>query len=185
MRFAWRSLVVGMLAGLSLAGVADGAPADVRGLEVYFIDVQGGAATLLVTPERESILIDSGWPGLNDRDPKRIEHVLKDVAKLERLDHLVTTHWHTDHYGGGEGLARRVTIARFWDRGLPDPGAPDGDRAAFPDGPKSDDPLGVAYRKASEGRRSALSPGDRLPLRGKVEAVVLASGGRVIAADGP
>ena len=85
-------------------------PATGRPLEIYFIDVEGGAATLLVTPERESILIDSGWPGLDDRDPKRIVHVLKDLAGCDQLDHLVTTHWHTDHYGGVAGLARMVRI---------------------------------------------------------------------------
>src|SRR6476620_7974429 len=73
-----------------------------RGLDLYFIDVDGGAATLVVSPERESILIDSGWPGFEDRDPKRIVHVLKDVAGLDHLDHLVTTHWHRDHFGGVE-----------------------------------------------------------------------------------
>src|SRR3954470_19970871 len=114
MRFAWRSLVVGMLAGLSLAGVADGAPADVRGLEVYFIDVQGGAATLLVTPERESILVDSGWPGLEDRDPRRIVQVLKERARCDHLDHMITTHWHMDHFGGVAGLARLVEIKHYW-----------------------------------------------------------------------
>ena len=80
---------------------------------------RGGAATLLVTPDRESILIDSGWPGQEDRDPKRIVHVLKDLAGCDRLDHLVTTHWHTDHFGGVAGLARLIEIAHFWDRGLP------------------------------------------------------------------
>ena len=65
--------------------------------------------------------------------PKRIVHVLKDLAGCDRLDHLVTTHWHTDHFGGVAGLARLVEIAHFWDRGLPeDPDA----RADFPDGPK-------------------------------------------------
>src|SRR5262245_52131412 len=151
-----------------------------RGMDIYFIDVLGGAATLIVTPQRESILIDSGWPGNDDRDPKRIESVLKEVAGLDHLDHLVTTHWHTDHYGGVEGLARRVRIDRFWDRGLPDPSAADNDRANYPDGPKPEDPLGLAYRKASEGKRTALKAGDKLPLRGAIEAVVLASGGRVI-----
>jgi beta-lactamase superfamily II metal-dependent hydrolase len=148
-------------------------------LDIYFIDVMGGAATLVVTPERESVLIDTGWPGLEDRDPIRIEHVLKDVARLDHLDHLVTTHWHTDHYGGVEGLARRVKIGRFWDRGLPDPNAAGGGRAGFPDGPRPADPLGIAYRKASEGKRTALKAGDRLPLKGKTEAIVLASGGSV------
>ena len=135
----------------------------------------GERRRLLVTPERESVLIDSGWPGLDDRDPKRIVHVLKDLAGCDHLDHLVTTHWHTDHYGGVAGLAKLVQIDHFWDRGLPeDPG-----RQAR------------LSRRAQAGR----SAGDRLPRgqRGQAEglcrraircrskgfkALVLASGGR-------
>src|SRR4051794_9764842 len=132
-------------------------------LDIYFIHVLGGAATLVVTPERESVLIDTGWPGQNDRDPRRIAHVLKDLAGLDHLDHLVTTHWHTDHYGGVAGLSKLVRIDHFWDRGLPHPNASDGDRAAFPDGPRAGDALGIAYRKASEGKRSVLKTGDTLP----------------------
>ena len=150
-------------------------------MDLYFIDVKGGAATLLVTPSGESVLIDTGWAGFADRDPILIEKVIKDVAKLKHLDHLVTTHWHADHFGGVEGLARRIRIDHYWDRGLPDPAAPDGDRANFPDGPLPGDKLGDPYRKASEGKRKALMAGDVLPLKG-VEAVVLASGGKVIEA---
>jgi competence protein ComEC len=153
--------------------------AEDRGLQIYFIDVMGGAATLVVTPGGESVLIDSGWPGLDDRDPKRIAHVLRDVAGLDHLDHLVTTHWHTDHFGGVEGLSKLVRIEHFWDRGLPSDHLSGLD---FPDGPRPDDALLVAYLKASEGKRKPLAAGDRLPLKG-VEAVVLASGGKVI--DGP
>ncbi len=151
-----------------------------RPMEIYFIDVLGGAATLVVTPERESILLDSGWPGNDDRDPKRIERILRDEAKLDHLDHLVTTHWHVDHFGGVEGLARRVRVDHFWDRGLPDPSTADGDKARFPDGPAPDDPLGIAYRQASRGKRATLAAGDRLPLEGSTEAVVLAAGGLTI-----
>jgi competence protein ComEC len=165
---------------LALGLFAGAAPAE-RPLHIYFIDVLGGAATLVVTPERESILIDSGWPGQDDRDPKRIVHVLKDLAGLDHLDHLVTTHWHTDHYGGVEGLVKRIRIDHYWDRGLPEPPAAD-KKAEYPDGPADDDPLGIAYRKASHGKRKALKAGDRLPLKGDVEALVLASGGRVIGA---
>jgi competence protein ComEC len=151
------------------------APPDTRPLEIFFIDVQGGAATLIVTPEGESILIDSGWPGLNDRDPKRILHALKDLAGCERLDHLVTTHWHMDHYGGVAGLDQLVRIGKYWDRGLPeDPDA----KNDFPDGPSLDDPLGKAYRKATAGKRQILRAGDSLPIKG-VKALVLASGGDV------
>ncbi|WP_435007088.1 ComEC/Rec2 family competence protein [Tundrisphaera lichenicola] len=171
-----------MIATLTLAAVLLGADQAPRPMEIYFIDVMGGAATLIVTPEGESVLMDSGWPGLDDRDPQRIEHVLKDVAKLDHLDHLVTTHWHVDHFGGVDGLSRRLRIDHFWDRGLPDPNASDGDRANYPDGPFAGDALGINYRKASEGKRQALSAGATLPLKG-VQALVLASGGKVI--DGP
>ncbi len=164
------SPLVALVLGASVSTVS---AAD---LEIYFIDVDGGAATLIVTPDRESILIDSGWPGRDDRDPKRIVSVLKNEAKLDRIDHLVTSHWHMDHFGGVEGLAKLVAIGHFWDRGLPEDRSPGLD---FPDGPKADDPLGIAYRKASAGKRTALKPGDRLPLKG-AEALVLASGGRTI-----
>jgi beta-lactamase superfamily II metal-dependent hydrolase len=153
-------------------------PAD-EGLRIFVLDVDGGAATLVVTPEKESILIDSGWPGFEDRDPKRIVEALK-LAGCDHLDHLVTTHWHRDHFGGVEGLAKLVEVKQYWDRGMPE------DRIAgldFPDGPRDDDPLVVAYRKASAGKRKALLPGDRLPLKGEVEAIVLTSGGKVYLGD--
>lgn len=172
--------VAGLVAVFLLLGLAaDAAPADSK-FHVYFIDVMGGAATLVVTPAGESVLIDSGWPGQDDRDPKRIEQVVKEVAGLDHLDHLVTTHWHIDHFGGVEGLARRLRIDHYWDRGLPDPSVADGDRARYPDGPKAGDPLGTAYRKASEGKRRTLGPGDTLPLKGDVKALVVAASGRVI-----
>ena len=169
------------LAALPLLAGAD-TPAT-GGLDIYFIDVMGGAATLIVTPERESILIDSGWPGLDDRDPKRIISVLKDEAKLQRIDHLVTTHWHRDHFGGVEGLAKLVPIGKFWDRGLPDLNAADGDKVNFPDGPTVTDPLGIAYRKATEGKRMTLKAGDHFTLKGNLEARVLAASGVVIGSD--
>ena len=137
-------------------------PGGTRPLEIYFIDVDGGAATLLVTSAGESILIDSGWPGRLDRDPKRHRSCGSRIWQgCNRLDHLVTTHWHTDHFGGVAGLARMVEIAHFWDRGLPEDEASPGD---FPDGPKPDDPQGIAYRAASTGKRKSLHAGDSLPL---------------------
>jgi competence protein ComEC len=159
-----------------MGSIAVAQPAATGPFEIYFIDVAGGAATLLVTPDRESVLIDSGWSGLNDRDPKRIVHVLRDLAGCDQLDHLVTTHWHSDHFGGVAGLSRLIKIGQFWDRGLPE----DGDsRLDFPDGPKPGDPLGIAYRSASAGKRKALKAGDSLPLK-RVRARILASGGRII-----
>ena len=167
------------IVGLGLQGPAFGAEPAARPLEIYFVDVLGGAATLIITPERESILIDSGWPGFDDRDPKRIVHVLKDLAGCDHLDHLITTHWHMDHFGGVGGLAKLIEVKHFWDRGLPD----DGDsKLDFPDGPKADDPLGIAYREASKGKRTPLKAGDSIAFRGGFTGLVVASGGRVLAA---
>jgi competence protein ComEC len=168
------------LAGLLALAASSARAQEAHGLDIYFIDVQGGAATLIVTPERETVLIDSGWPGFDDRDPKRITYVLKEVAGRDHLDHLVTTHWHIDHFGGVAGLAKRVEIKHFWDRGLPEDNLPG---LNFPDGPKPDDPLGRAYREASRGKRTPLKPGDALPLKGDVQNVVLASGGKVFVHD--
>jgi beta-lactamase superfamily II metal-dependent hydrolase len=173
MRLRLTGLLIASLLATCGAGRAD---EPKPGLDIFFNDVMGGAATLIVTPERESILIDCGWPGFNDRDPRRIVHALKDLAGCDHLDHLVITHWHVDHFGGVEGLAKLVRIDHFWDRGLPE----DGSSEDFPDGPKADDPLGIAYRKASQGKRTALGRGERIPLKGETSLVVLASGGQVV-----
>ena len=150
---------------LRLSILAGAAPADPpRGLDIYVLDAMGGAATLVVSPERESILIDSGWPGLDDRDPKRIEHVLKDVAGLDHLDHLVTTHWHADHFGGVEGLAPSssgsITTGTAASPGVD---GPDGDRADYPDGPArlADDPLRRRLSPKASPRDEARRPSNR------------------------
>lgn len=165
--------------GSATAAAADGRPPAAGSLSIYFIDVQGGAATLLVTPERESILIDTGWAGFDDRDPKRIAAVLRD-AGLDHIDHLVTTHWHADHFGGVAGLSKLVEIRRFWDRGLPEDGDPELD---FPESEKHNQPLFAAYRKAAAGKRRVLKAGDSLPLAGSIKSIVLAAGGKVVSVE--
>ncbi|MFM7149111.1 MAG: MBL fold metallo-hydrolase, partial [Gemmataceae bacterium] len=87
-----------VFAGISTAGERS------NGLEIFFIDTEGGAATLIVTPARESILIDTGNPG--SRDAERIHQTATKQAGLTAIDHLITTHWHLDHYGGVARLAK-------------------------------------------------------------------------------
>src|SRR6185369_5487830 len=50
-------LILGFV--LTIASYSNAAP---RTLDIYFIDVEGGASTLIVTPLGESMLIDSGFP---------------------------------------------------------------------------------------------------------------------------
>src|SRR3981081_2822575 len=86
-------------------------------LDVYVIDVEGGNATLFVSPSGESVLIDSGNGGAAaPRDAGRIMAAVKD-AGLTQIDNLITTHWHGDHFGGMAELASRVPIRHFIDHG--------------------------------------------------------------------
>ena len=39
-----------------------------RGLDITWVDTEGGAATLIVTPAGESVLIDCGNPGRRDAE---------------------------------------------------------------------------------------------------------------------
>ena len=159
MGFSGRGVILGVVAGLALLGGsdADAAPPESRGLDIYFIDVQGGAATLLVTPERESILIDSGWPGLEDRDPKRIVQVLKERGRMRPSRP-------PDHDPLAHGPLRRRGRAGEADRdqallgpGAPRPGRPRRQAATSPTARRTTIPLGMAYRQASKGKRTVRS----------------------------
>lgn len=124
-------------------------------LDIYFIDVEGGACTLIVSPSGESLVIDSGYPDNNGRDLKRILHVVRDVAGLKQIDHAAVTHWHRDHYGNHAALTTKIPIKNFWDRGIPDALADDGQFESR-----------VAdYRSASQNRSKALKAGDLLPVK--------------------
>src|SRR6266446_5647125 len=91
--------------------------AATKTLDIYFIDVEGGAATLIVTPLGESLLVDSGFPG--ERDAGRIAHVARDIAGLTQIDHYITTHWHQDHVGGSARLVQLIPLLHYYDHGIP------------------------------------------------------------------
>jgi competence protein ComEC len=87
-------------------------------LDIYTVDVEGGTATLFVAPSGQSLLIDTGpfGPEASVRDAERIMAAAKD-AGLTQIDHLITTHWHGDHFGGMAELAKRIPIRDFIDHG--------------------------------------------------------------------
>ena len=92
-------------------------PAEQNTLDLYWVDVEGGAGTLIVTPAGESIVIDTGMPG--GRDANRIIKAARE-AGLTRIDHLITTHFHIDHFGGAAEVARELPIGTLYDNGIPD-----------------------------------------------------------------
>lgn len=135
-------------------------------LDVYWVDVEGGAATLIVTPSNESILIDTGNPGQRDSD--RIHHVLSTVAGLQKVDHLIVTHFHRDHFGGAADLAKRIPIGRIYDNGIPE-SDPDG----RPNNLSFEEQI-RPYRDIQSDARIVLNPGDLIPLKQTVGSPRLA-----------
>ncbi|MGI8979950.1 MAG: ComEC/Rec2 family competence protein [Pirellulaceae bacterium] len=130
------------LCSTCLAGPKDGR------LDIYWIDVEGGAATLIVTPAGETVLIDTG--NIGRRDPERIVKTLGEVAGMKQLDHVIVTHYHSDHFGGTTTLAELVPILNLWDNGKFE---------GMPDDP------GKAYFDVKVREKHVLAPGNKLPLK--------------------
>jgi competence protein ComEC len=102
-----------ILTGISATLWAQSSPS--KNLDMYWIDVEGGAATLIVAPSGQSLLIDTGW-AVGDRDAKRI-YAAAQQAGLKRIDHLIISHFHPDHVGGLAALAKMIPIDHFYGRG--------------------------------------------------------------------
>jgi competence protein ComEC len=156
-----------LLATALLIVLSASAPATTGTLEFFFIDVEGGASTLIVTPAGQSLLIDAGYGGREGRDPARILAAAAD-AGVTRIDYLLVTHFHNDHVGGIPELASRIPIGTFIDYGAPlgtDRMANGGFRAYEP--VRGSNPHLVPR------------PGDVLPLDG-IEATVVSAGGTLL-----
>jgi len=153
MKLTW-TLALLLGAGLSLTA------AD-KTLDIYWIDSEGGGSTLIVTPAGEAVLIDSGNPG--PRDSGRIYKTATEAAGLRRIDHYVTTHFHTDHFGGAAELAARIPFGTVWDNGIPDHD-PDG-------GVNTNRWLATIkpYRDLKAEQRRSIRPGEMLPLKSNGE----------------
>jgi competence protein ComEC len=125
-----------------------------RTLDFYFIDTEGGAATLIVTPAAESVLIDAGWADVDGRDAKRIQQAMQQ-AGITAIDHLVATHYHQDHYGGIPDLSRLVTVKHYYDHGK---------MASMTEDPKFAERYG-SYQAAAKNQTATLKPGDTIQLK--------------------
>jgi len=146
-----RTVVLGLAMLLGQAPSVLPGSADGR-LDVYWVDVEGGAATLIVTPAGESVLVDTGFPG--GRDAGRIHQLATKVAGLRSIDHVVLTHYHLDHFGGLAELAALMPVGTLYERGLGT--APDAERK---------EPRLAAFTAAKVGKRVLVKPGDELPLK--------------------
>jgi beta-lactamase superfamily II metal-dependent hydrolase len=161
-RFACLLAIVASAALLSAQRAA-------KTLDIYVVDVEGGNATLFVSPSGESLLIDAGNGGMGAaRDAGRIVEAARD-AGITQIDHMIVTHWHGDHYGGLAELASRIPIKHFIDHG-----------ANIQPTEATDAFLNTTYPALyAKGTHTIVKAGDTIPFAG-VGTRVVASAGQVI-----
>ena len=164
---AWRGVLL-----LTLAAPLWAAPLPEarKSLEIYFVDVEGGQATLFVAPSGQSLLIDAGWPGNEGRDADRIVAAAKE-AGIGKIDYVLITHFHTDHVGGVPQLVARIPVGTFIDHG------------------KNREPADIPTEQAWKAYQETLAtgkfkhiiakPNDVLPIEG-VQVTVISSDGTLI-----
>jgi len=138
--------------------------AQSKPLDIYWIDVEGGAATLIVSPSGESFLIDTGWM-VGDRDAQRI-YAATQLAGVKKIDYLLISHFHADHVGGLAAFSKMMPIGKFYDHG---------DTIE-----KENQQWLDSYTTASAGKRTIVKPGDEIPVKG-LRVLVVASDQKVLA----
>jgi competence protein ComEC len=161
-------------AAMALMVQALSAAAQTRAtLDIYVVDVEGGNATLFVAPSGQSLLIDTGnvGPQASVRDAERIMDAARD-ARLTQIDHLITTHWHGDHYGGLTELAKRIPIRDFIDHG-----------PNVQPNPDVDDFLAKVYPTLyADAKHTVAKAGDKIAVAGLDIEVVTSAGETIKAA---
>jgi competence protein ComEC len=157
-----------LIAELTVLSMAQ-APAS-KTLDIYVVDVEGGNATLFVSPSGESLLIDTGNAGAQAavRDAGRILDAAK-AAGLTKIDHVVITHWHGDHFGGLAELASHIAIGEYIDHG------PNVQPAEGPDAFLKN----IYPQLYAKSKHTVAKPGDRISLAG-VDVRVVSSAGEFI-----
>jgi competence protein ComEC len=155
-----------VMAGLAALGLLCASPLAqsraANALTMYVVDVEGGNATLIISPSGESMLIDTANPGARDSD--RIMAAAQD-AGLKQVETVVTTHYHGDHIGGVADLAAKIPLKKFVDHG------PNVETGAGPD--RLMQRYAEVYGKAT---RVIVKPGDTIPVQGLDVRVVTAAG---------
>jgi competence protein ComEC len=155
------------LAAIVLSAVLVSAQArNTKTLDIYVVDVEGGNATLLVSPSGQSLLIDTGNGGMAAvRDAGRIVEAAK-AAGITQIDHLIITHWHGDHYGGLSELASRMPIRHFIDHG-----------PSVQKNEATDKYIETTYRELyAKAKHTVVKPGDTIPVAGITVRVVTSNG---------
>ena len=159
-----RQLLFRFALALGVLGSVPAALHAAKTIEIYFIDVEGGQATLIATPSGQAMLIDTGWRGFEDRDVQRILAATR-AAKVKKLDYVVITHYHRDHVGGAPHLADKIKIDTFVDHG-----------------PNTEDVRNTKedyadyFKTFEKTQHTVVKPGDTVPMKDLTVQVLSAAG---------
>lgn len=164
------ALLTLVMGAAAWAAPAPPVPGKDKALHIYFVDVEGGQASLFVTPAGQSLLIDTGWPGNDGRDADRIIAAAK-TAGINKIDYVLITHFHDDHVGGVSQLVARIPVGTFIDHG---------------ENRETTDAVTVKGWQAYQAvlatgkyQRISVKAGDALPVKG-MQATVISSDGSLI-----
>ncbi|MCA9609093.1 MAG: DNA internalization-related competence protein ComEC/Rec2 [Myxococcales bacterium] len=128
-------LVVLTLACLALAGAElhlRHAERPLGRLRVTFLDVGQGDAALVDLPDGRLLAIDAGGAVGAGVDPgERAVVPLMRARRRRRVDVLVLSHPHPDHYGGLPAILDALEVGEIWDSGQARGETPDGPVAAL------------------------------------------------------
>jgi len=145
-------------------------------MEIYWIDAEGGAATLIVSPSGQALLVDTANRTPDDRDAKRI-FATAQKAGLKKIDVLLTTHFHGDHIGAMEALSKMIPIDLYMDHGESVEISRPNVAAQY-----------KAYVALTQGKRKIVQAGDRIPIKGLDIEVIMSAGqpiGKALKGGGP
>lgn len=155
-----------LFSALSLLMFSSALPAA-KTLEMYVIDTEGGKALLLISPSGQSMLVDTGFPGFNDRDAIRIEEAAR-AAGVKKFDYLVVTHYDMDHVDNVPATVARIPATTFVDHG-----------PSVANEPRRAKAVAAYMEAAAKATRIIVKPGDKIPFKG-VDVLVVASAGEAI-----
>jgi competence protein ComEC len=138
-------------------------------LDIYVLDVEGGKAVIIITPEAQTMLIDAGYPRQDDRDTNRIVEAAESLG-IKEFDYIVSTHYDADHAGNVPTLAARIPAKVYVDHGEILPTSNERDKKNFYE---------PYINFVSDKKRMIVKPGDEIPVKG-LKITVVSSGGKAI-----
>ena len=139
-------------------------------VEIHYISVGQAASTLIISPEGETMLIDSG--DFRTDGQEVLDYL--EAQEIDRIDYLVTSHPDADHIGGHANLITTYETEK------------DGIGAIYDPGVTSNTQTYTAYLDAVETHNVTLlqsAAGDEIPLAGATATVLGPPEGYVAGGD--